>query len=42
MKDDSGKDSSPILIGAAWLLVLLPAAWGLRFTVENALKIFTK
>jgi len=32
--------SSPILIGAAWLLVVLPAAWGLNYTVRNALKIF--
>ncbi|SNS90176.1 hypothetical protein SAMN05421770_1035 [Granulicella rosea] len=33
--------SSPLLIGAAWLLVILPAAWGLNYTVRNALKIFT-
>jgi MFS family permease len=33
--------SSPILIGAAWLLVVLPSAWGLNYTVRNALKIFT-
>jgi hypothetical protein len=35
------KKSSPLLIGAAWLLVILPAAWGLNYTVRNALKIFT-
>lgn len=33
--------SSPVLIAAAWLLVVLPAAWGLNYTVRNALKIFT-
>jgi hypothetical protein len=33
--------SSPLLIAAAWLLVVLPAAWGLNYTVRNALKIFT-
>lgn len=42
MTDGAGKRSSPVLIGAAWLLVLLPAAWGLRYTVESALKIFAR
>ena len=32
--------SSPALIAAAWIVVLLPAAWGLNYTVGNALKIF--
>ncbi len=32
--------SSPALIAAAWLLVIVPTAWGLTYTVENALKIF--
>lgn len=40
--NDVRKESSPMLIVGAWLLVLLPAAWGLRFTIENALKIFAK
>ena len=35
------KTSSPALIAAAWLVVLVPAAWGLRYTVQNALKLFT-
>lgn len=32
--------TSPLLIAAAWLVVLLPASWGLRYTVANALKLF--
>ena len=36
------KKSSPLLIAAAWLIVLIPTAWGLDYTVKNALKIFTK
>ena len=35
------KKSSPVLIAAAWLLVILPAGWGLTYTVQNAMKIFT-
>lgn len=34
------KTSSPVLIAAAWALVILPAAWGFNYTVRNALKIF--
>ena len=34
--------SSPVLIAVAWLVVLLPTGWGLTYTVQNALKIFTK
>jgi hypothetical protein len=36
------KKSSPLLIAAAWLIVIIPTAWGLDYTVKNALKIFTK
>ena len=36
------RPSSPALIAAAWLIVILPAAWGLEHTVQNAIKIFTK
>ncbi len=32
--------SSPWLVLAAWGVVLLPAAWGLFHTVQNALKLF--
>ena len=35
------KKSSPILIAAAWAIVVLPTAWGLNYTVRNALKIFS-
>ena len=35
------KKSSPVLIAAAWLLVIVPAGWGLSKTVQNAMKIFT-
>jgi hypothetical protein len=35
------KKSSPLLIAAAWLIVIIPTAWGLNYTVKNALKIFT-
>ncbi len=34
------KKSSPILIAAAWILVIVPAAWGLNYTVQSALKLF--
>jgi hypothetical protein len=34
------KKSSPVLIAVAWLIVLIPTAWGLTFTVQNAMKIF--
>ncbi len=34
--------SSPLLIAAAWAIVVLPTAWGLNYTVQNALKIFAK
>ncbi|CAN5640887.1 hypothetical protein BH10ACI4_BH10ACI4_27150 [soil metagenome] len=39
---DIQKKSSPILIAAAWAVVVLPTSWGLNYTVQNALKIFTK
>ncbi len=35
------KKSSPVLILAAWLLVLIPLGWGFNFTLQNAKKIFT-
>lgn len=38
---DTAPTTSPLLIAAAWIVVLLPAAWGLRYTVGNALKLFT-
>jgi hypothetical protein len=35
----STKRSSPLLIAAAWIIVIIPTAWGLDYTVKNALKI---
>ncbi len=36
------RKSSPILVAVAWLVVLVPAGWGLTYTAQNALKIFAK
>ena len=41
MSDLTAKKSSPILIAAAWAIVIIPTAWGLNYTIKNALKIFT-
>jgi len=35
------KKSPPLLIALAWAVVLIPTLWGLNYTVQNALKIFT-
>jgi hypothetical protein len=35
------KTSSPLLIAAAWIIVIVPTAWGLNYTVRNAMKLFT-
>jgi hypothetical protein len=32
--------TSPSLILAAWFLVLIPAAWGVYYTLLNALALF--
>lgn len=40
MAEPTVRTSSPILIAAAWLLVLVPTGWGLTYTVQNALKLF--
>lgn len=37
----SAKKSSPLLIAAAWIIVIVPTAWGLKYTVQNAMKLFT-
>jgi hypothetical protein len=34
------KNTSPILILAAWFVVSIPAAWGVYYTLMNALKLF--
>ena len=40
--DSQKSTSSPLLVALAWLVVVIPAGWGLNYTVQNALKIFTK
>lgn len=35
------RKSSPLAIALAWFIVVVPTAWGLTYTVQNALKIFT-
>lgn len=40
MAQTNESTSSPLLIAAAWLIVVVPACWGLTYTVQNALKIF--
>lgn len=39
---ESVKKSSPALVAAAWIVVVVPAVWGLTFTVQNAFKIFSR
>ncbi|MEO6805237.1 MAG: hypothetical protein ABI209_03725 [Edaphobacter sp.] len=34
------KRSSPLLVVAAWIIVIVPTAWGLNYTVRNAMKLF--
>ena len=41
MAEQSGKRSSPAAIALAWLIVVVPTAWGLTHTVQSAMKIFT-
>ncbi|HEY1993547.1 MAG TPA: hypothetical protein VGG81_04015 [Edaphobacter sp.] len=38
---DPVKKSSPLLIAFAWVIVIVPTAWGLNYTVQNAMKLFT-
>jgi hypothetical protein len=40
MAEMNVKKSSPALIAAAWILVVVPTAWGLTYTVQSALKLF--
>ena len=41
MADTTVHKSSPLLIAVAWVIVVVPTAWGLTYTVQSALKIFT-
>jgi hypothetical protein len=38
---DPVKKSSPLLIAFAWIIVIVPTVWGLNYTVQNAMKLFT-
>jgi len=38
---ETTRKSSPILIAAAWAVVILPTAWGLSHTLQSAMKLFT-
>jgi hypothetical protein len=40
MVTNENKTTSPILILAAWFVVSIPAAWGVYYTLLNALKLF--
>ncbi len=40
MTAETNKTSSPALIALAWLVVCIPAAWGVYNTVLNAMKLF--
>jgi hypothetical protein len=39
---DTEKKSSPLLIAAAWAIVIIPTAWGLNYTIRSAMQIFPK
>jgi hypothetical protein len=36
------KKSSPVLVLLAWIVVCIPAAWGIYNTALNAMKLFTE
>ena len=38
---EASKSSSPLLIAVAWAVVVIPAGWGLKYTGQNAAKLFT-
>jgi hypothetical protein len=40
MPDTSAKPSSPLAIALAWLVVVLPASWGVYNTALGAAKLF--
>ena len=42
MAEERVRRWSALAIAVAWLIVVLPTAWGLTYTVENALKIFKR
>ncbi len=40
-QNDTVKKSSPLMIAIAWIIVIIPTVWGLNYTVQNAMKLFT-
>jgi hypothetical protein len=36
----SENKTAPILIAVAWFVVSIPAAWGVYYTLMNAIKLF--
>jgi hypothetical protein len=40
MAGHTERESSPAMIALAWLVVCIPAAWGVFNTVLNAMKLF--
>jgi hypothetical protein len=40
MPDKIAKPSSPLTIALAWLVVLIPAGWGVYNTILRAAKLF--
>jgi hypothetical protein len=40
-QSDPVKKSSALMIAIAWIIVIVPTAWGLNYTVQNAMKLFT-
>ncbi len=40
MPDTTAKSSSPVSIALAWLIVLVPSAWGVFLTCQRAANLF--
>ncbi len=40
MPDTNAKPSSPVSIALAWLVVLVPSAWGVFLTAQRAANLF--
>jgi hypothetical protein len=41
MAESTVKKSSPLAIAAAWMIVLVPIAWGFQYTLASAMLLFT-
>jgi hypothetical protein len=40
MSDDTPRRTSPLLLIVAWLIVGIPAAWGVTQTVKRSMDLF--